>query len=502
MNIIKDNPFRILGVFSNASAKEIAANTHRISAYQRVNREVSFTSDLPNLLGTCDRNEKAVADAQAKINLPNDKIRYALFWFVKGDDADEIVMRHLAAGNIDKAKQILGMGRIFSFKINLGIISLIQGNYKTGITQITSVIDNDNDRTNFVKSVCGETFQIDKQTLKNMFVDGMLELVSPEQLLNIYKDIYNDPVSTKRIKDKVAAQYLDKIDSEIATAKKVDQKDSAASYNAGVRLMNNTKAPLQKLKDLLGINDMQYKRTADQLANQILQCGINYYNNTSESKSTSINKAYTLQKYAGQIAVGQVAKDRCIRNLDILDKMKDEAKVESDMAYIVSQIRVLNNQMKSQTASLTAIQDAINCVARCKPSLNNIKQELGGSNDTYLNLSDAVINSAMHISVTIINIDQKMMSELKGAEELSVLLLMVKEHVDDSMRLFNTIQGMDMTQNLSSHVNSNRTTLQGLKNTIDSLNSRVNPSGPSSNSGCMVVIVALIIFGCIGALLI
>lgn len=508
MDIIKDNPFRILGVYSNASAKDIAANTHRISAYQRVNRDVSFPLDLTKILGKCNRTVESVADAQAKINLPQDKIKYALFWFVNGGAADGIAIGHLEAGNIDKAKEIFRRGRTFSFRLNLGILSLIQKDYGAGVQLIMSVIENDSDRDNFAKSVCGDTFTIDRSTLSSMFIDEMLHFVDSERLLGVFNAANPHSETSSYLRKKVAGQYIDKIESELAAAQSVNSKDSAASYNAGVRLMNNTKLPLQKLRSILGISDLQYTRIADKLANQILQCGINYFNNTLESKATSINKATTLQQYAGQIAVGQRAKDRCKKNLAILDNMREEAKIETDLNYIAGELKYI-----------PTIQEAINVVKRCKPHLMSIKNVLGSNNETYLNISNAIANRVIAVSIDKINADQQRLTNARGQYAYSFVSAFVsvlestKTDIEESLRLFNNVQEMDMSSSVRQHVNSNRATLIDLRNTINSVyNSLVSPAtsggyggssgGNSGGSGCMVVIVALIILGCLGSLLI
>lgn len=67
---------------------------------------------------------------------------------------------------------------------------------------------------------------------------------------------------------------------------------------------------------------MQYQMIADNLAKQILQCGINYYNNTDEDEYVKIDIAYDLQSYAYSIAIGKLTKDRCKENIEILDKKR------------------------------------------------------------------------------------------------------------------------------------------------------------------------------------
>ena len=60
---------------------------------------------------------------------------------------------------------------------------------------------------------------------------------------------------------------------------------------------------------------------ADKLGLEILQCGIDYFNDSEEPDAA--HKAMSLQKYAKSIAVGQMAKDRCKENVDILQRIID-----------------------------------------------------------------------------------------------------------------------------------------------------------------------------------
>lgn len=416
MNIIENNPFRILGVYSNASAREIAANVHRISAYLSVKREVSFPQDLAEMLGKCARTEDNVAEAQAKINLPKDKIKYALFWLPKEDSID------------------------FAENIKQGVTYLIQKDYKEGIEQILSVINHDSQRDKFTKYICGETFEIGKDELLGMFIDGMCSIIPSEQLLSVFNTIANTAHIKVLLRDKVAKPYIDKIEDELDSAQRVRSNDSETSYNAGMRLMNNIKSPLQKLKTLLGMSDSQYARVADRVANQILQCGINYYNSASTPTRFIINKVMTLQRYAAQIAVGQIVKDRCTKNIDILNKTLVnlppegvEEEVNRIYMYLDSYRKRESSQNHDENEThgrpylgsllygLGSMDDSIDRVKslnkednikveRSKKLLENvkgdlmsIKSKLGQESSYYLKISTSVISVAMNGIINAVN---------------------------------------------------------------------------------------------------
>ena len=47
MDIIKNNPYRIIGILSNASAKEIQSRKSKITAYAKVGKEITSEFDFP-----------------------------------------------------------------------------------------------------------------------------------------------------------------------------------------------------------------------------------------------------------------------------------------------------------------------------------------------------------------------------------------------------------------------------------------------------------------------
>ena len=95
LDIIRHNPYRLIGVFSTATRKEIVANLARIKANMRVNRQISFPADLDGVLSSLQRTAENIADAESKLTLPTDLIRYAQFWFIENTEIDKIAINNL-----------------------------------------------------------------------------------------------------------------------------------------------------------------------------------------------------------------------------------------------------------------------------------------------------------------------------------------------------------------------------------------------------------------------
>ena len=129
LDIIQHNPFRLIGVFSSATRKEIVANLARIKANIRVNRQISFPADLDGVLLSPNRTAETIADAESKLALPKDLILYAQFWFIDNSEIDKIAINNLSVGSYDKAISIWEKKETLSSVHNRIISFLLKGNY-------------------------------------------------------------------------------------------------------------------------------------------------------------------------------------------------------------------------------------------------------------------------------------------------------------------------------------------------------------------------------------
>ena len=503
LNKLVSNPFRILGVYSNARPAEIVSNCDDMEAYLSIGQSVSFDLDLNNIMPEVERSADSVSNAKKLINLPIDKLKYALFWFVK-DSSSTHALSYLKNGDFNNIYDVLDIDDSFSSMVNKSVTGILHDNdLGFAIGNITKLIHNNDLRENFVKTICGEAFSITEEDLAHLYIDSLLEEVSASELFELFEEIGVSEEDDEYLRAKVIDEPISRINAEIVKAKSIKRDDADANYKAGKTLMNNTKRDLAKVKNLLGATDMKYQMIADELANTILQCGINYFNNTDDDDNIDI--AMVLQKYACEIAVGKMCKDRCNQNLAILEKKKEEEAVGADVLFIANQLKV------SQTESHT-IENARDLVNNCKPHLASIKNQLGSQNDTYLQISSAVANSALGMIVTVINNAQNISTSPYSYSSPLTNIVNLKSKVDSAINVMNLIGGLDMTSAERSHFNTNKSSLNNIKSQVDSAISSipnhshsVGSSTSSSSSsrdntswGCIVWIIIALAVGAIG----
>lgn len=406
MNILRNNPYRLLGVYSNSPTKERLANHNRMKAFLKVGKTVSFPLDLPQYLSTIKRTEVSVMDAEAQLTLPKDQLLYAQFWFVKATHLDEVAFNHLFAGEIDKAEEIWQKKDTASSLQNRIVCALMREDYRSAITCAETLYGNPLYSNQFVSAILGTDGNADIGSLAFRFLDVLCDEVGANKLL----PFITDDTWKSHVEEKAVKPLVDSIQDAIAIAKKSKEKGAEARLNAGEALRENTKSAFQQLRGFLSATDLQYQMIADKLGLEILQCGIDYFNGSDEPEAA--HKAMDLQKYAQSIVVGQMAKDRCEENVDILQKII-EALPPSE---VLAEDCAIKEELRKYCKLPDEICYAVTLLNKTKPHLQAIKNKLGSNNKYYLKISTQIVSNALHNLIEEVNAAQKQAtSETKKA---------------------------------------------------------------------------------------
>ena len=509
--IIYNNPFRILGVYANTSIKDIKANEAKAKAFLNVGREVTYPCDFNQLLSPIQRTAEMMASANSQLTLPNEKIKHALFWFVKVTPLDEIAFNHLANGHSEQTMGIWKKKECFSSLLNTSTQALAQGHVLKAVDAMMSLLESNTYRQDFIKSVTDGTFQISEEELVYAYLDTLIpDSIYPLLELSTLSDKYK-----RYLKDKLVAPVIADIESEISKAKSIKRENSSARYNAGVQLMNLAKNELAELKTLLLGSDMRYQIIADKLGLEILQCGIDYYNNSDDADSA--HKAMKLQSYAQSVVVGQMAKDRCKQNTDILKKII----AELPPMEVIEEDRAIRKELERFCKLPDKIQYAIELLNNTRSHLNTIKNRLGGYDSYYLKLSTQVVGNALHNVIEEVNAKQKYL-ELRvslavGYEIKNILDRELRPILQEAWKAIKLMDSFDIEYDFKTNrYNSNRATLKEMCEQMGVSTSTYTPRSTSrpisrptsqpyhttstntttsSNSGCMIWIVLALAMG-------
>lgn len=534
MNILQSNPYRLLGVYSNSPTKERLANHNRMKAFLKVGKPVSFPLDLSNYLSPINRTEASVADAEAKLTLPKDQILYAQFWFLKTTPLDDVAFNHLIAGEIDKAEKIWQKRDCASSLQNRIVCALICRNYSCAITCAEVLYENTQYINQFVSAIIGTEGNIEVSNLVFSFLDVLCEEVGINKLLPfITKNAWKSHIGEKAVKP-----LVDSIQEAVEIAKKSKGKGSNARLNAGEELRKNTRNALSQLNKILSLTDLQYQMIADKLGLEILQCGIDYFNDSEEPDAA--HKAMNLQKYAKSIVVGQMAKDRCKENVDILQRIIDNL----PPSEVFMEDRAIHEELRKYCLLPDKICHAVTLLNNTKPHIQSIKRKLGISNSYYLKISTQVVGNALSNIIAEVNEAQSIFSADKDDPNATLAAILgithVKSVLEEAWKATKIMDGFEMeSEYKNGRYNENRSILKGLCDqlgvstsayTSSSSSSRPTQRKPtstarssasttnrasanrqttstnsysssssnsSSNNGCLIAFIVWIVLGCI-----
>lgn len=477
MELIQNNPYRIAGILSSATEKELQKQKTKYKAYSRVGKETKSEYDF-NILENITRTEDSIDRAFSNVEQNQDKVNYALFWFLNASPFDNTAIEYLKKGDEYKALEIWEKvtlnkevnSKNFSAFNNLGtykLLSQTQANIKEGIEAKIKLIESDYFE-NFVHSVADETFTINYEKQIEKLVDELLihfkNQYSSSEALQLFSNC--NGTTQKYLSKKFTEEPIHNIESQIERAKNKRKEDKSGAFDFGLRLYINSKEDLSFLKSLLGIHNLKYKMVADNLAKEIMQCGIDYFKEWQDTKDPS-EKGLKLLKYAKSIAVGSQTKDRVKENTEGIQEWAETAPIKEDLAFITGKLKSLQN-------SSDTISNAKALVSSCKGRLQNIRNILGSNDEFYLNISSAVVSNALGMIIDVVNEAQS------GLEYNRAKLIRLPEIVTDAVAVLSAMGSLDMNSQTRQRYSENKSTIIGINSQLNSFKSQTSSHNTTS----------------------
>ena len=458
LDIIQNNPYRVLGLYANSPTKERMANFNRLKAFVSVGKSMTFPLDLPSLLPSLARVTETLSEADARLALPREQLHYAQFWFLKVSPVDDIALNHLMEGNMANAVAIWEKKEDVSSLQNRMVCALIREDYGAALACADKLYPHYSPA--FAALVLGKDCSVQLENLEYDFLDTLCEGVEACRLLAAL------PGERWRqyVGDKTVKPLLDSLYSAIETAKASRGKTAEECFAAGTKLMNDTREPLKQLASLLPPSDLQYSMLADKLGLEILQCGIDFYNDSKNEEVAP--RAMTLQSYAQSVVVGDMARQRCRENMDILQKVIDSL----PPAEVAFEHRLIREELEKFSLEPAKIRFSLTLLNNTRSWLLTIKQKLGANHPYYLWISTKVVNNALYKVIEEVNAASSIVErELQRAFtesillDKSLLLSYLKPVLREAWKAIELMDSFDMEPDFKrNHYDEQRTALKGL----------------------------------------
>lgn len=348
MNAIRENPYRTLGLFANSTEKELQKQIATIRRFAEVGKTKTFDYDFP-FLGDIRREAQTVSTAASRIEQAKNKVHYSLFWFLNMNHIDEAALNHLKETNIDKAIEIWEKlikdnsitAKNYSAIINLSTLQLglttLNGSFRQiqfqRSIELKGLIISSDAFLTFVHSVAGENTSVSKEVILKEFVDEILQIINPylnksngitsAQLIDAFKTFPTD--SKQYLSGKFTDRPISNIESQVEKAKDNRTENASDAEQFGAELYKSTKEDLAFLKNVLGANNVNYQVLVNKVANEILQCSIDFFNHFNSENGSDFDPfedALKVAKYAKSIGANGQVRNRIDETLSTLEEMR------------------------------------------------------------------------------------------------------------------------------------------------------------------------------------
>ncbi len=310
MNVIQNNPFRILGIISNASAKEINQSETFILRYLDIGKSANLKFDITPPLIKLKRTSKIVQDAKNRIHDDFNKLTHAIFWFVNGNMIDKIALEKLSSEKkIEQALDSFKKGsrnfiiskNSFTSIINFSTLEIVsyashkdEKRLMNAIKYKYQIINDKILFKEFEKLITSTSNKINHKSYIDRYVENTSDLLKelfPKKDQNkLLLDIFSEDESIlKEIEGRIVSSLEEVINTNITLFNsffEIHSKNSDAQIirskstilNRARKLIKDTKSDLIKLKKILGKDNFQYTNLANKIYSFVNGAVIMCYN--------------------------------------------------------------------------------------------------------------------------------------------------------------------------------------------------------------------------------
>lgn len=445
LDILGNNPFRVLGVYSNASEREIRANKNRIEVMAKVGKTPSFDNDrlipccISDNIATCQAsiefkntfnyntqlNEKSlqswiklaetnpswhvlpnrsvsnVEDAIYRLSSDKERIKYALFWFHNFYPADKELLDLLFDHKLEIAGITSYEENNYSTHINKAVICWYLRYDSLAINEIIELIEDDRCRMEFISAVTSGRLQLTKDELFAIFLDALFDF--PQAELSIY-DITEKHIN-KKLFIGFESYYYKKLFNTIASpleellhiAESQDYEDLNKCRLTYDEAAKKAKITIRQLQLFVGEQYYRFNPFCNDVAQKFLQFGI-HYNNDNTSDWDAPYTALRYARLAENIATDEALRERCMKNVAIFENNNNIALSEKACECIDKKF----NEIEGDSTTLSQVEEVFGIFFKL---LGVIELHAGKESDIYKIESNGIVNKLLNI--VIVNYNKK-----------------------------------------------------------------------------------------------
>ena len=350
-SLVGKNPYRVMGVYGNATSKEVQKNLSRIAAFAKVGRTEEFYTDFKVAFRVSfqrlnagsedthfklERDEEMVAAAQAQLHSAGDRLLHLCFWWTCATPADEAAFRKLETGDLMGALAVWNRAHNVSAVVNAMTTSWLLADTATVGAKAEELFCTMGDE---LCALIDPTLRLEPEALIRRFFVALTEVgcrveTLPQGTHEVWRRLWSEYA---------AIPYLRAIEKEVAAAASLGNVP-AENLQAAKRLKALAVRVLPQLKKIYADDMLAYQVQADKLAEAVLQRAIVFFNESEGGEA--VYQAMPLQQYALSIAEGEQTRQRCRENVEILQRLLEKMPPKA----VLPQVKTLRDEMQRANA--------------------------------------------------------------------------------------------------------------------------------------------------------
>ena len=350
-SLVGKNPYRVLGVYGNATSKEVQKNLSRIAAFAKVGRTEEFYTDFKVAFRVSfqrlnagsedahfklERDEEMVVAAQAQLHSAGDRLLHLCFWWTCATPADEAAFRKLETGDLEGAREIWNRRSNVSAVVNTMTTSWLLADTATVGAKAEELFCTMGDE---LCALIDPTLRLEPEALIRRFFVALTDVgcrveTLPQGTHEVWRRLWSEYA---------AMPYLRVIEKEVAAAASLGDVP-AENLQAAKRLKALAVRVLPQLKKIYADEVLAYQVQADKLAEAVLQRAIVFFNESEGGEA--VYQATPLQQYALSIAEGEQTRQRCRKNVEILQRLLEKMPPKA----VLPQVKTLRDEMQRANA--------------------------------------------------------------------------------------------------------------------------------------------------------
>lgn len=426
MQSLRENPFRLLGLLSSSSSREIDSRSKKLRQYLEAGVEPNVTPDYycPTLgRKPMRRLPESIEQVRGMLTLDQDKLLYALLWFVQMNEVtDPVALEALAQGNLAEAERIWRQqvytadgslrtitDRNSSAYHNLSVYLLCsaqRGDIVTGVKLGLMALEQGS-----VLSFLQEKLGIPSMSLQDVELLYLNRLISdiqkrPRGGLPQLMDLlgHQEYTAKNTLMVSYALEAVKTLEETIERSVHQSKTVAGAGLAEGEKLLREGGEMLQQIAVSLPKNDPKYERASNALAKGVKSCGEEYFEDCSEQDDFASQRLLELYRKTQAFACSDFVHTELCKKIEKFEEWIREAplrKAEAKVKEEVDRLSELSDRMlRFDPDTIPRVEKY---VAASEVLLLRIKRVLGDDNLVYRKYSTLVAMVAIKSLVAIVN---------------------------------------------------------------------------------------------------